>query len=455
VRDTFLKWNSPPLRRLSQWAVILVQRTCRFSSFTALAIGGAMIFTPRAMAADLKAPPLQPAAARAEPVRACPEYGPGFIKLPNTDICLRAAIEVTYEMKLDLADKDLHIETTTVGDNAVALYERRDYGRSIDRFSTRLDSRLNFTTVSSVGGEPVITFISLRSSENVTAADVRDQVHAANTPYVDQAWIKFAGVTAGRHPSYFDFSPGFTYTGGYASQRNLNLLAFTKAFAQIASVSVSVEDQTDRRMQEGVWASYGGQRFPDLVGQLRFTPSWGIVHVGAALHEINDAISSRSAYGYAVNAGIEYRQKWADLFGASAEGTYGRLLVTGAYAKGALGYLGIPNFGTDYVTDLNGRIEKTTGYSAIVSYEHVWRPNFKTMLAVSSYSLGADMVNYKHRVRGMLAQVGAEYMPVPGLMVGVEGDYFRDSVKGTYFGVQAPREKVDFFTAFAYIRRRI
>lgn len=431
-----------------------MKRTLVPISFAALAFGGAALVLTSAAAADLKAPPLQPGAA-ADPVRACPEYGPGFIRLPNTDICLKAAIDITYEMKLDLATRDLNIETTTFAGNPIALYEIQRLGRDVDRFSTRLDGRINFTTVSKVGDEPVVTFVSFRSSPNTTAATIRDHGNQANSLHVDQAWVKFAGFTAGRHASFFDFVPGYTYTGGYASQRNLNLLAYTKTFGKSGSVSVSVEDQTERRVEEGVWAAYGGQRMPDAVAQARWTPSWGMVHLGGALHHISDAISSRGAYGYAVNSGLEYRMKWGELLGAAAEGTYGRILVSGAYTKGALDYLGIPKFGTDYVTDANGRIERTTGYSAVVSYEHVWKPNFKTMVGFSSYGISADMINYNHRVRGMLAQVGAEYMPVPGLMVGVEGDYFRDSIKGTFFGVPAPREKVDIFTAFAYVRRRI
>jgi len=431
-----------------------VQRKHLLARSAALAFGIAVASPACVHAADLKAPPLQPGAV-AEPMRACPEYGPGFIRLPNTDICLKAAIDIAYEIGLDLARRDLNIETTTVGGHPVALYEVQRLGREIDRFATRLDGRMNVTTVSKIGDEPVITFLSFRSSPNVTAATVRDHVGLTSSVHVHEAWVKYAGFTAGRHPSYFDFVPGYNHTAGYASQRNLSLLAFTKSFDKAGSVSVAVEDQTERRMEEGVWAAYGGQRMPDVVAQARWTPSWGIVHLGGALHHINDAIGSRSAYGFAANAGVEYRVKWGEVFGPAAEGTYGRILVTGAYASGALDYLGIPKFGADYVSDITGRIEQTKGHSAIVSYEHVWRPNFKTTFGVSSYGLGSDTENYRHRVRGLLAQVGAEYMPTPGLMVGVEGDYFRDSVKGRFFGVQGPRDKVDIFTAFAYVRRRI
>lgn len=406
-----------------------------------------------AMAADLKAPPLTP---RSEAVNACPEYGSGFIRLPGTDVCLKTTIDLTYEMKLDLATKDIYIETTRVAGNPLAFYEATPLSRTINRFSTRLDARVNFMTASKIGDMPVMTFTSLRSGPNLTAADAR----ATTTPSddvirLDQAWIKYAGFTAGRHTSYFDFTPGYTYTGGYASSRTLNLFAFTRTFGSEASLSFAVEDSNDRRVQDGVWAAYGGQRLPDLVGQARWAPKWGTLHAAAALHEINDTVNARTVYGYAFNTGLELRKKWSELFGATAGETYGRVLLSGTYASGAIGYLGIPKFATDYVADITGKTEMTRGYSFVASYEHVWAPNFKTMATLSAYRVTSDMLNYNHAVRGMVAQLGAEYMPVSGLMVGVEADYFRDSVRGTYFGVPADKDKVGIFTAFAYIRRRI
>ena len=144
-----------------------------------------------------------------------------------------------------------------------------------------------------------------------------------------------------------------------------------------------------------------------------------------------------------------------DVFGQSAADTYGRFLFNGAYTNGALSYLGIPRFGTDYVSDVDGKIVKTRAYAAVASYEHVWKPNFKTTLSYSVYSLHSDMKNVDYRVKGSLAQFGAEYMPVPGLMVGTEVNYFRDSIRATQFGISGERDKVDILTGIAYIRRRI
>lgn len=401
----------------------------------------------------MRPPPAKP---DAEPLRACPEFGPGFIRLPGVDVCLKASIDLTLEVKADMARQDVLIETARVVDNPVAYYDKQKFDRADNRLVSRVDPKLNFMTVSKIGDAPLISFVSLRSSTLLTAASARDHGGGTDqTMYIDQAWLKYMGFTAGRHGSYFDFSPGYTYVGGYASQKNLNLLAYTHGFGSIASLSVSVEDGIERRAQEGVWAAYSGQRLPDLVAQARFTPSWGMVHASAALHQITDGLTGRTAYGYAVNSGIEYRQKWADLFGPGTTDMYGRILLSGAYTRGALDYLGIPRFGTDYVADVDNRIRQTSGYSAVISYEHVWKPNFKTTIGYSIFAIESAMTNFTFKVRGSVAQIGAEYMPTPGLMVGAELDYYRDSVRGTYFGAAGNRDTVGNFTGFAYVRRRI
>lgn len=418
-----------------------------------LALAGPAFVPHSSRAADV---PLRAKPVAQESVRTCPEYGPGFFQIPGSDVCLKASFDLTLETKVDMARQDIYIETARVIDNPVALYDKQKFARENDRSMSRVDPRLNFMTVTKVGDSPLITYFSLRSSPNQTAANTREVgADHGHSLYLDQAWIKYKGVTAGRHASFFDFLPGYTYVGGYASQRNLNLFAYTQSFGSQASVSVSVEDGLERRVQDGVWSVYSGQRMPDLVAQARFTPSWGILHAGAALHQITDALGGRTSYGYAVNSGVEYKQKWADLFGAGTTDTYGRFLLSGAYTRGALDYLGIPKFGTDYVSDFDGRLDRTSGYSAVASYEHVWTPTFKTTVSHSIFSVSSTLTNFTFKANGSVTQFGAEYMPAPGLMVGVELDYYRDSVRGIYFGTAGERDKVGNMVGFAYIRRRI
>ena len=413
-------------------------------SFTILA---GVLATQPAAAADLK-----PAAP--EYVRACPGLGAGFVKLPGSETCVSLSGDILAEARFDMAHHDLYIETARIAGNPMAFYDRIRIGRNIDRYTPRLDARLNVLTATRIGEENLITFLSLRSGQQQTAANARDAGQFNADIYPDLAWIKYAGLTAGRAPSFFNFSPGYTFSGGYASQRNLNLLGYTYDIGKIASVTASLEDGHERRVTDGVWSSNSGQRRPDIVVQGRFTPKDGLVHAAFASHEIRDAIGGQSRNAYAFNTGMEIRKKWSDIFGPTAGNTYGRLMVSGAWTNGALDYLGIPKFGTDYASDVDGRIRATRGRSTVVSYEHLWTPTLKTTVGWSTYDLKSRLTNFSYRVRGSVAQIGVEYMPVSGLMFGAEANYFRDKIRGVYFGVPATTDRVEIVTASVYARRR-
>jgi hypothetical protein len=311
--------------------------------------------------------------------------------------------------------------------------------------------------VSPFADDILVGFVSIRSGIDPTPADQRTPLTPAATrsAALDQAWVAAGGFTAGLRQSFFDFSSGYTYTGNYASQRVTNLIAYQHSIDKTAAVAVSLEDGSLRRYQEGVLASYGAQRFPDVVVRGRWTPSWGAVHAAAALHPINDAITNDRELGYAFNAGLEYRQKWSELFGPAAGETFGRFILTGAYAKGALDYLGIPRFSTDYVADETGKIVPTTGASGLVSYEHVWRPNFKTTASLALYGTRTELMNFEWKTQGLLAQVGAEYLLAPGATIGAQVDWYRDWVRGRYFGLPGEPAEVSFVNAFLYMRRRL
>lgn len=391
---------------------------------------------------------------RPEVVQACPWFGPGFFRVPGNDACIRLSGEVLAESRFDFARRDLYIETVRILGNPLAFYDRPKISHRIDRTQLRSDARLTLMSATDVGGFPLVTSLTLRNQPDTTAATRGAGATAGDILHADQAWLRYRWVTAGKHPSYFDFSTGYTLTGGYGSQRNVNLLALTFRPSNATSLTLSLEDGASRRYEDGVWASYGAQRRPDVVVQGRWAPSFATLHASAALHPIRDGLAGRSKEGYALSAGLEYRQKWSDLFGTAAGDTYGRFLLTAATTRGALDYLGLPRFATDYAADLGGRLVQSRATAFIASYEHVWRPDLKTVIGVSGYDVHMPLTNYDHRVRGTVAQIGIEYMPVSNLMVGAEANLYRDSVRGAYFGVRAPTDRVEIVTGSVYLRRR-
>ena len=127
-------------------------------------------------------------------------------------------------------------------------------------------------------------------------------------------------------------------------------------------------------------------------------------------------------------------------------------------------YLGAPFFASDYVAGVDGKLRLSSGSSGLISYEHLWTPNFKTTATLSAYSLhsssdksliGGVPFDFDYKVRGWQAQVGAEYMPISNLSFGSEVSFSRDRASGSYSSVAATPIKVGVWGMYFYIRRRI
>jgi hypothetical protein len=424
-----------------------------FWAITLLAASPAAASEPAPLpAGKAEAPPV--------PMMVCPGLGKGFFLVPGTSTCLRIGLDVLVESRSDLVSNDLSVETRRIASpipgaaaDPVALYGTIDETRIADRYAQRNDSRLIITAVTTVDGAPVASYLSLRNGYAFTASDLRARNPGTTAVGVDQAWISAFGVTAGLRTSVFDFSSGLTYSGGYASSRVVNQIAYEKSFGP-ASLAVSAEDGRSRRYEDGVWASYGGQTVPDLVLRGRITPDWGVVHLAGALHTIHDAPTGRSSVAFAVNAGVEVRQDWGKLFNKDG-GPFGRFQLTAAYADGALDYLGVPRFSTDYVLDADGSLSKTRGVSAGLSYEHIVRPDLKLTAGVSAYRTKTSLINFDWTTRGALAQLGIEYNPFAGTYLGAEVNYFWDQSRGVYYAIPGDRPTVDFVNAMVYLRRTL
>ena len=412
-------------------------------------------------------------------LQTCPAYGYGFFQIPASQTCVKIGMDLLFETKVDLVGSDLNVQTQRIiGDTSLTpsvpllLFQKQNLKNSVNRLTPRTNAQINFTTITPSDFGPVVTFISLQPGTDVAVFDQRFKLNGSNTITLDQAWVQFAGVTAGKHRSFFDVPQlGYGYAGGYSSGVNLNVLAFTKAFGEATSATFSLEDAAARSQVDGVISGGGGTRYPDLVGKLRWEPEWGAVQVSGALHENTDKTSadccnasSHPREGYAVSGSFEWRTKWSDVFGPSAGETYGRILISAAHAHGALSYLGAPFFASDYVAGVDGKLRLSSGSSGLISYEHLWTPNFKTTATLSAYSLhsssdksliGGVPFDFDYKVRGWQAQVGAEYMPISNLSFGSEVSFSRDRASGSYSSVAATPVKVGVWGMYFYIRRRI
>lgn len=208
---------------------------------------------------------------------------------------------------------------------------------------------------------------------------------------VDKAFIQFAGLTAGRASSFFDFyAHDFEFAGATLGSDvfSTNLLAYTATFGNGLSATLSIEDPVFRRTPifsptnnpagvtvnasvanfaqsnspapvfigytNGIPTRYSQvdviqrERMPDFVGVLRVDQAWGTAQLSAAAHELNvgDVANgagtgtgsnvsiphTNSVYGWAVQGGLKINTP----FIAPGDSLY----LQGAYGNGAQMYTG-------------------------------------------------------------------------------------------------------------------
>ncbi|TNC12032.1 porin [Methylobacterium terricola] len=305
-----------------------------------------------AQAADL---PIKKAAP-VEYVRVCATHGAGFFYIPGTDTCLRvsgrARFQATY-LQAYARSGDL---TGYQGLGRLNLDARTSTAYGTLRAFVRMD--LAYGT-----GPFLASGTSRLAGTGFPALGVDTFGRVTNYVGLDKAFIQFAGFTAGRAASFFDFyAHDLEFIGSSLGSDNAstNLLAYTATFGQGFSATLSMEDPLLRKTPIYGSASGGstftafqvfqpgagnftpvlgtnafGQpiiadydvvqrnRLPDFVGALRYDAAWGSAQVSALVHEINTANASAvrgfngtstigavaprpaSEYGWAIQGGLK------------------------------------------------------------------------------------------------------------------------------------------------------
>lgn len=373
-------------------------------------------------------------------LESCPEYGTGFFRLPQSETCLRIGGQITVTGEANFADKALYAETLYLAGNPFVIYDLQPSDALPLKSET--EAIISVTTASTTEFGPMVSYASIKGINGAQQS----------TLALEKAFIAIGGLTIGRRNSFFDFSTGLSFSGGYASNAITSLVAYGKDVGTGGRVTVSLEDNKDRRVQDGVWALRGSHSLPDLVVAARYDDeSWGAVQLSGAVTHLSDDRDTiccgvpKDSYGWALAAGAEYRTKIA--------GYYGRFIFGAAYAEGALSYLGAFPFATDYVVDGDGTLVRTKGYSLLASYEHVWNERLKSTLTVSGISTRTKTRELLWAPSSILATVGVEYMPASGLTVGFEGNYYRDMAIARYFGLDGESSTANLSKLKMYARR--
>ena len=396
-----------------------------------------------ASAADLPAAKAVPI----EYVRVCTAYGAGFFYIPGTDTCLRVSGRARAEYGYQTAYSRNPGSGTGPGDLAGYITRlrfnvdaRTQTGYGTLRAFLRLDagSRTGIPTMHTG------TQNRIGNAFQATGQDAFGRVQ--NYLNTDKAFIQFAGVTAGRASSFFDFyAHDFEFIASTMGSDlgSTNLLAYTGKFGEGLTATVSMEDPAFRRTplyvpggipnnatsgpapvyigydESGLPTRYAfadviqRSRLPDFVGTLRYDSAWGSAQFSAAVHEVNTGGFARTAegattalvnvtpdrpatrYGWAVQGGLKVNLP----FIAPGDAFY----LQGAYGEGAQLYTGYSAYTGSYIGNTSsvqgsafgqyfndavlnpftGRLELSTSFTAVASMLHYWSPEWRSALFAS------------------------------------------------------------------------
>jgi hypothetical protein len=245
-----------------------------------------------------------------------------------------------------------------------AIFNRHAIG-----WTTRANFGFDFASNTAYG--PLIGHFDINSE----AANGFDAI--SNATYLNTGYLTWAGITAGKAQSFFSFIGGGDNWANIFSpdRKGFNeptLLAYTASFGGGFSATISAESQGPVTTIAGGSGggtnmtgaggggplanpgsiTFGGQRWPDIVGALHVKQGWGEAQVSGVIHNVNvkdygfegfadcgfNALvvcnGKENKVGWGIDAGVKFNLPWyaGDSF-----------LVTGAYTQNAVWYSGLPD----------------------------------------------------------------------------------------------------------------
>jgi len=410
-------------------------------------MAAAMLAATGANAADLG----RPAPAAVDYVKVCDAYGTGFFYIPGTETCLKIDGYVRADYRYGDSDPVYRVRTRGVG---TATFYAGGLGgvRARNDVFTRARALLHFDARTNTEFGLLRSYIEAYWTLNTGAGG------SAVVTELDQAFIQFGGLTAGRAQSFFDFNTGYAFGMLFHSvwpDHKTNLLAYTFSFGNGISASLSLEDpSTNARRSRGTVAdiarrpvlgfAYQGMKLPDVVGQLRIAQAWGSAQLSAAAHHLYGAGPFRNTddWGYAVGAGVEVNLPMiapGDKVFLQAFWSDGAVQYACANCfSGAATAVGIGTIGGDAV--YRGRGLKTTeAWSISGGFKH----NFSAQWEFNIDGGYASVDGFGARDYGQ-TEVAADlrWKPVAGLTIGAALEYknldFSSATTRNFTGFSAP-----------------
>jgi hypothetical protein len=380
-----------------------------------------------AQAADL------PLAEPVEYVRVCDTWGKGFFYIPGSQTCL----QVSGYMRSD-----------------VRYTEQFARAGDIVTFRNRAQIQFDARTQTEMG--TLRSYIRLRS-------DFTNE--GSNNFFAHQAFVQFAGFTAGRATSFYDAVYDGSYIGGINSDTGgVNLVGYTATFGTGFSASLAIEDRSNREQTFAAGGGlapivYAGTTMPDVVANLRVAQGWGSVQLSGAVHQNRDNTVAGGVFVGDDDSEYGWTAQLAGAVNLPFGGKGTRLWASAAYADGAVHYLGsaaapwVGSANLPYADSylVGGSLDTTTGYALTGGGTFFFSPALRTNLTVGYADVDAPVLI------GDFSQVTAAanviYSPVADLDLGLEVFYQGITEDNLPAGFPASSND-DRFGAIARIERR-
>jgi len=217
------------------------------------------------------------------------------------------------------------------------------FGRDEFGYTTRMNFGADVVSNTSYG--PLVGHLEIQI-ENGSGFD-----NTGTTAYINLAYVTWAGLTAGKAPSFFSFTGGGAGWANFFSpdQQGFNqpdVLAYTASFGGGASASIAIASPGTnggsgggtRFTDLGTDFTFGGERWPDIIANLKISQGWGTAQVSGVAHDVQaigyDGTTKETA-GWAIDAGVSVN---LPQMGAGDD-----ILVTGVYSENAGWYSGLPD----------------------------------------------------------------------------------------------------------------
>jgi hypothetical protein len=291
-------------------------------------------------------------AAPAEYVKICNVGGMAGFIIPGSDTCLKISGYITGQIEGGNTQTGYSRAAGPLGTWAANNLVGKSANLSPEfGFTTRANIDLDTRTNTSYG---VLRGYVEMQFENGNGFD-----NTGTGAYINLAYLQWAGITAGKAPSFFSFFGGGEGWANIFSpdQQGFNqpdVLAYTATFGGGFSATIAIQSPGSNGFSGGgtnsnIDTTNYGMTAPDFVANLRVDQGWGSAQISGVLHQVHAYATgvgpnltdvfgnsdSINKWGWGIGGGVSFN---LPQFGAAD-----KFAVQADYTQNALWYSGIPD----------------------------------------------------------------------------------------------------------------